>query len=637
MNHRGTASDALQEVVGDFGRWQAGISLLMALLKLPISWFQLNIIVLEAQSDYWCSPPSHLKNLTVEEWRNLSHPTLPNGGYDSCRIYDLNYTAHLGEVPDRSATIPCHNWQYKRDVFTETIVSEWDLVCNRAMMTDVAQATLMSGVLIGNVVFGMAADRIGRKIPLIIAIGIQAITGILCSFSPWFIGFLVARFLMAVATGGTMIISFVLVMEIVGDKWRTPIAILYQIPFSLGICIMSGLSYLQRDWRDFHFTLSAISALFLLYWWLVPESPRWLLAVGRYKEAVNILEDAARKNGLDVTAVKKVVRNNAPEQQSLTNKGTSDRKATVADLMKTPNLRRNSIALFLSWFLAGLIFFGFSQALGKVGSNIFVTMVLAGLIAIPGTVACIYVMKYGRRKTIFISHCMTGAMCLLLIAFPKGTYPGDWPRMLISGVAISGMSITFPALYVFSGELFPTVVRNVGLGSASMFSRLGSVLAPFVKSLDVYGQMWPPLVFGFASIIGAVLVAFLPETKDCRLPDTLEDGEKFGKSLLSILLQTNVLSTRKVLKTERMAIIFKYPNIQCYTNNQKDVYGQMWPPLVFGFASIIGAVLVAFLPETKDCRLPDTLEDGEKFGKKSAQDRENGNYIQVSQHPLSQE
>jgi hypothetical protein len=56
-------------------------------------------------------------------------------------------------------------------------------------------------------------------------------------------------------------------MEIVGNKWRSTIAILYQIPFSLGICVMVGVSYLQRDWRDFHFTLSAVSALFLVYWW----------------------------------------------------------------------------------------------------------------------------------------------------------------------------------------------------------------------------------------------------------------------------------------------------------------------------------------------------------------------------------
>jgi len=50
----------------------------------------------------------------------------------------------------------------------------------------------------------------GRKVPLIFAIGVQAGGGILSSFLPWYSAFLVARFIMAVATGGTMIISFVL-------------------------------------------------------------------------------------------------------------------------------------------------------------------------------------------------------------------------------------------------------------------------------------------------------------------------------------------------------------------------------------------------------------------------------------------
>jgi hypothetical protein len=79
MVYRGTTSDALQEAVGDFGRWQAGISFLMALLKLPIAWFQLSIIVLEAHTDFWCARPHNLYgNLTVEEWKNLSHPRVEN-------------------------------------------------------------------------------------------------------------------------------------------------------------------------------------------------------------------------------------------------------------------------------------------------------------------------------------------------------------------------------------------------------------------------------------------------------------------------------------------------------------------------------------------------------------------------------
>jgi hypothetical protein len=74
-------------------------------------------------------------------------------------------------------------------------------------------------------------------------------------------------------------------MEIVGDKWRSTIAILYQIPFSLGICLMVGISYLQRDWRDFHFTLSAVSALFLVYWWWVKRC--WLLFIYWYSDDSN--------------------------------------------------------------------------------------------------------------------------------------------------------------------------------------------------------------------------------------------------------------------------------------------------------------------------------------------------------------
>ena len=62
-------------------------------------------------------------------------------------------------------------------------------------------------------------------------------------------------------------------------------------------------------------------------------------------------------------------------------------------------------------------------------------------------------------------------------------FPGDWPRSLLAGLAVLGMSITFPALYLYSGELLPTVVRNAGLGASSMCARLGSMAAPFVLAL----------------------------------------------------------------------------------------------------------------------------------------------------------
>lgn len=74
----------------------------------------------------------------------------------------------------------------------------------------------MLGILAGNMLFGYLSDRFGRRGPLIAAVVLQVVSGICTAFAPCFTFFLFMRFLTALATGGTMVISFVLVMELVG-------------------------------------------------------------------------------------------------------------------------------------------------------------------------------------------------------------------------------------------------------------------------------------------------------------------------------------------------------------------------------------------------------------------------------------
>lgn len=100
-----------------------------------------------------------------------------------------------------------------------------------------------------------------------VCIFIQSLCSIAAAFVPWFWSFLLLRFLLAVANGGTMVCSFVMCMEVVGGFWRTVIPILYQIPFGIGNSIMAGLAFLLRDWRDFQLAISGLSALFIVYIW----------------------------------------------------------------------------------------------------------------------------------------------------------------------------------------------------------------------------------------------------------------------------------------------------------------------------------------------------------------------------------
>ncbi|CAG5027897.1 unnamed protein product [Parnassius apollo] len=78
--------------------------------------------------------------------------------------------------------------------------------------------------------------------------------------------------------------------------------------------------------------------------------------------------------------------------------------------------------------------------------------------------------------------------------------------------------------------MFPTVVRNAAIGISSMMARVGSMIAPFVAGLRPHGKWCAPVAFGVFPIIGALLCLMLPETKDCELLMTIEEGEALGQN-----------------------------------------------------------------------------------------------------------
>lgn len=92
-----------------------------------------------------------------------------------------------------------------------------------------------------------------------------------------------------------------------------------------------------------------------------------------------------------------------------------------------------------------------------------------------------------------------------------------------------GFALAFPTVYIYSGELFPTVVRNVGVGTCSMCARVGSMVAPFIAALTTFEEWVPPVIFGIAPLIGAIVSTRLPETLDCKLPETVEEVENYGR------------------------------------------------------------------------------------------------------------
>ena len=79
-------------------------------------------------------------------------------------------------------------------------------------------------------------------------------------------------------------------VELVGDKTKTFWGNMSQVPFAIGEVIVVLIAVAIRDWQDFQIWSSVPWYSLLLMYFVVPESPRWLISVGRFDEAKKIVK-----------------------------------------------------------------------------------------------------------------------------------------------------------------------------------------------------------------------------------------------------------------------------------------------------------------------------------------------------------
>ncbi|XP_068145259.1 organic cation transporter protein [Drosophila tropicalis] len=476
-------ADPIISQIGDFRRYQLFFCALIFLSKFGTGWHTLGHIFLAAPTELSCGT----ENVT-----------------DAC-------------------SDECDDLQFDTSVFQSTIITEWNLTCKNKSLASLSQSIVMLGVMFGSMLFGMIADRCGRRPAFLGCCYMQLITGLIVCVSPTYWFYCIARFLVAFATGGTMTTSFVLIMEIIGPKKRELVAILYQIPFNIGHASLAVFAYFIRTWRWFQFSITIFSVVFIVYLCLVPESPRWLFTTGRVDESIRILENIAKHN--------RAPRDNIRPEIEAGYRALSARqpakKGNLFDLFKTPYLRVKTICMANNWLVVCMVYYGTAQYISKLGGDIFLNNLIAAGLGIPGTCLCVVLTKWmGRKITLMLSNTISAVGLILLVFLSESAM---WMQVACATLGLFGASITFPNVYLYGGELFPTVVRSNGVGLCSMVGRIGSITAPLICDLATIKPWITPLIFGIFSVLAVIGTMFIPETRGMPLPETLEDGETFGR------------------------------------------------------------------------------------------------------------
>ena len=108
-------------------------------------------------------------------------------------------------------------------------------------------------------------------------------------------------------------------------------------------------------------------------------------------------------------------------------------------------------------------------------------------------------------------------------------------QIILSMVGKFGSAACFAIVFVFTAEMFPTVIRNQAVGTCSLVARLGGILCLLLDLLKVYWLAAPVFIMGVVATTAGVLATLFPETLGEELPETIEDAFRLEESSFKTL------------------------------------------------------------------------------------------------------
>ncbi|WP_242276781.1 MFS transporter [Bacillus cereus group sp. BfR-BA-01348] len=341
------------------------------------------------------------------------------------------------------------------------------------------------GMAVGALIFGILSDKIGRKSVFIITLLLFFIGSGLTALTTTLAMFLVLRFLIGMGLGGELPVASTLVSESVEAHERGKIVVLLESFWAGGWLIAALISYFvipKYGW-EVAMVLSAVPALYALYLrWNLPDSPRFQ----KVEKRPSVIEN-----------IKSVW---------------------------SGEYRKATIMLWILWFCVVFSYYGMFLWLPSVmvlkGFSLiksFQYVLIMTLAQLPGYFTAAWFIERLGRKFVLVTYLIGTACSAYLFGVADSL-----TVLIVAGMLLSFFNLgAWGALYAYTPEQYPTVIRGTGAGMAAAFGRIGGILGPLLVGYLVASEASLSLIFTIfcgSILIGVFAVIILgQETKQREL------------------------------------------------------------------------------------------------------------------------
>ena len=392
-----------------------------------------------------------------------------------------------------------------------------------SLQTSLISSSIFAGGGLGCLYWGFFGDKHGRKSVMVVGGLTTAYFGLLSSVSPNFLLFIVLRFFIGVGSSSAEF-AMPYIAEFITMKHRGKAVIMTNFFYAFGSIYVATIALLMQtaSWRIFLTVATIPGIVFLLLSPWLPESLRYLQNTGKYSEMVKILNRIS-------------VRNNT-------------HNSLIRNIRSTPTSQRGNIKILFTkeyrWKMLILAVLFLSSHYGYYGvvmintevlqsggfcnrnitvksfqchelstkdylQNIFVvTAELPGILIPALTVDVI-----GRKGYMIPSFviCGIGWLCMNICLSSRN----EAVLMFLLRMMFAGLS---QSPHVYAAELFPTVVRTSAVGILISICKFSLIGVPFLVQTFLHiSFMATTMIFAGLCFLGALLVTFLPETKNSKL------------------------------------------------------------------------------------------------------------------------
>ncbi|XP_071760995.2 organic cation/carnitine transporter 2-like [Centroberyx gerrardi] len=510
--------------LGEWGSFQRSIFILLSLSSIPNGYVGMAMVFLADIPSHRCRlPPLNSSS------SNSSSPSFS---------LELNHSIPLESVKGEVILSRCSRyrqsadgsfytnetegcidgWVFSSERYSSTIVTEWSLVCEDSWKAPFAVTIFFFGVLLGSFVSGIISDRFGRRIIFFMTMAVQTVFSLLQALVNSWEMFCVLYFIVGMGQISNFCCAFVLGSELLTKKARISFAAIgISFSYALGYTILPLFAFYIRSWRWLLVALSLPGLLYIPLWWYLPESPRWLLSQGRIEEAELIIRAAAKKNG--VTPPEVIFKQEKATSLKESGPADSQHVYTWLDLYRTSNIRKLTIIKICIWIAISMTYHGLALNTPNMDGDPYINCLVSGATEFLAYSSMWLAIHYlPRRLPVPITLLLTGVLLFLIKLIPDDLSIVTLTLVMMGKMAVTG---AFGFVYLYATELFPTVVRNMAIGSLSMASRIGSTAAPYIAFIGTYNKFIPYILMGGVTIVAGLLSLLLPETKDQELPDLI--------------------------------------------------------------------------------------------------------------------